>query len=57
MDLGDSEKLFDSLLKDDFTVTIYQRKNTDIKNLPITNDLKKAYESEIIFYAVPIGVF
>jgi len=44
------------LLKDDFTVTIYQR-NKKGKNLPVTNDLQEAYKSEFIFYAVPIQTF
>ena len=46
-----------ALLKDDFDITVYQRKNTDTQTIPVTNDLKKAYESEIIFYAVPIESF
>lgn len=44
------------LLKDDFSVTIYQhhKKSYDI---PVTDDLQKAYRSEVIFYAVPIQTF
>ncbi|HVA96749.1 MAG TPA: prephenate dehydrogenase/arogenate dehydrogenase family protein [Candidatus Acidoferrales bacterium] len=42
------------LLKDDFAITIYQRNIKERSSLPATNDLKKAYESETIFYAVPI---
>jgi len=45
-----------SLLKDDFTVTIYQRKKAETE-IPTTNDLKKAYESDVIIYAVPIQSF
>lgn len=37
------------LLKDDFALTIYTRKGE--------TSLKKAYESDVIFYAVPIGSF
>jgi arogenate dehydrogenase (NADP+), plant len=45
------------LFKNDFEITIYQRnKNTQTK-LPITDDLEKAYQSETIFYAVPIDEF
>jgi len=45
------------LIKEDFDVTIYQRNEKEKTNFPITNDLKKAYESEVIFYAVPIQTF
>ena len=45
------------LIKNDFDVTIYQRKSDITSNLPITNDVKKAYESEVIFFAVPIQAF
>ena len=45
------------LLKDDFNITIYQRKQTENKDYPITNNLQKAYESEIIFFAVPVQTF
>ena len=44
------------LLKDDFSVTIYKR-HKEKSSLPITSDLQKAYESEVIFYAVPIQAF
>ncbi len=45
------------LLKDDFAITIYSRTQKDANHQPITTDLQKAYESEIIFYAVPIAAF
>src|SRR6266404_5872321 len=45
------------LIKDDFEVTIYQRNEKERTNFPITTDLKKAYASEVIFYAVPIQTF
>lgn len=45
------------LLKDDFDITIYSRKENKQKSLPIINDLKKTYESSTIFYAVPIAAF
>lgn len=45
------------LLKNDFAVTIYRRQLERITDFPITTDLKKAYESEVIFYAVPIQTF
>ena len=45
------------LIKNDFEITIYQRKQNENNNLPITNDLKKAYQSEVIFFAVPIQTF
>jgi prephenate dehydrogenase len=59
------------LLKDDFDVTIYKRtKNAEILNpsnaagrqvqddtTHITTDLKKAYKSDTIFFAVPIESF
>jgi len=44
------------LLKNDFDVTIYQRTKTTTK-FHTTTDLEKAYESETIFYAVPINTF
>lgn len=48
------------LLKDDFIITLYNR--TSIKdelnsNLKIARDIKNIYESEYIFYAVPISAF
>jgi arogenate dehydrogenase (NADP+) len=46
-----------SLINKDFVVTVYQRNIKDISDVSITSDLKKAYESEIIFYAVPIQAF
>jgi prephenate dehydrogenase len=45
------------LLQDDFAVTIYQRTQKEQSNLPVTTDLKKAYESDVIFYAIPIQTF
>ncbi len=45
------------LLKDNFEITIYQRKETESTNLPFTTDLKKAYASDVIFFAVPIQTF
>src|SRR5579862_8811154 len=45
------------LLKDDFVIKIFQRKQKGKTNFPITSDLKTAYESEVIFYAVPIQKF
>lgn len=45
------------LLKDDFNLTIYNRTAITDKSLPITQDLKKAYDNEVIFYAVPISAF
>lgn len=40
------------LLKDDFLVSIFNTKNSKTEN-----DLKKIYENEIIFFAVPISTF
>jgi prephenate dehydrogenase len=45
------------LIKNDFEITIYQRKQNENNNLPITNNLEKAYQSEVIFFAVPIQSF
>jgi len=45
------------LLEDDFAVTIYQRTAKEKTNFPVTTDLKKAYESDVIFFAVPIQTF
>jgi arogenate dehydrogenase (NADP+), plant len=45
------------LIKDDFDVTVYQRKAKRGNSFPITTDLQKAYESEVIFYAIPIEAF
>ncbi|HWY80042.1 MAG TPA: prephenate dehydrogenase/arogenate dehydrogenase family protein [Candidatus Sulfotelmatobacter sp.] len=45
------------LLKNDFDITIYQRHSKNQTNKNVTNDLKKAYKSEVIFYAVPIQTF
>lgn len=49
-------KILYKLLKDDFEIAIYQRKIND-NNPNITDRLEKVYESEIIFYAVPISEF
>lgn len=43
------------LIKSDFDVTIYSRK--PIKQIHATNNLEKAYNSDIIFFAVPISSF
>ena len=40
------------LLKDDFSVSIF-----DSKNSKTVNDFKKIYENEVIFFAVPISAF
>jgi prephenate dehydrogenase len=45
------------LIKDDFEITIYQRNKKEENKFPITDDLKKAYQSEVIFFAVPIQTF
>ena len=45
------------LLKDDFDVTIYQRNKKERTNFPVITDIKIAYKSEIIFFAVPIENF
>ena len=50
------------LIKDDFTVTIYNRSPvTEIAsraaNTKIANSLREAYESDVIFFAVPIESF
>ncbi len=51
------------LLKDDFQITIYNRSTIDekindfSKNTTITYDLSKAYETDVIFYTVPISTF
>ncbi|MFA6081377.1 MAG: prephenate dehydrogenase/arogenate dehydrogenase family protein [Patescibacteria group bacterium] len=41
-----------NLLKDDFLVSVF-----DSKNSKTENDLKKIYENEIIFFAIPISTF
>jgi arogenate dehydrogenase (NADP+) len=52
-------KVLYRLLKDDFDVQIYNRSR--IPNPPageiIIHDLKKAYERDVIFYAIPINAF
>lgn len=50
-------KTLHRLLKDDFDVVVYQRKKTDKQPESVTQDLKKAYASDIIFYAVPVSEF
>lgn len=45
------------LLKDDFEVLIYARKKLEYKVIKQTQDLKTAYESDVIFYATPIQDF
>ncbi len=45
------------LLKNDFEIIVYSRNKIADKNISATQDLKKAYESEVIFYAVPISAF
>ncbi|MBI2032616.1 MAG: prephenate dehydrogenase/arogenate dehydrogenase family protein [Candidatus Levybacteria bacterium] len=50
------------LLKDDFELVVYNRSQVndgeiDKKNTIITKDLNKVYESEVIFYAIPISEF
>lgn len=51
------------LIKDDFTITLYNRskiKTEDLKlakNTIIAKDAREAYKSEVIFYAVPISTF
>jgi prephenate dehydrogenase len=50
-------KTLHRLLKDDFAVTIYKRKKSPDDHSAITTDLKKAYASDTIFYAVPIESF
>lgn len=50
-------KTLHRLLQDDFDVTIYKRKKADDDDHNITTDLKKAYVSETIFFAVPIESF
>ncbi|MDO8577143.1 MAG: prephenate dehydrogenase/arogenate dehydrogenase family protein [Candidatus Daviesbacteria bacterium] len=49
------------LIRDDFAITIYDKKRintTDLtKNTTVTNNVRKIYNSEVIFYAVPINAF
>ena len=51
------------LLKDDFIVTLYNRSEIETNNLvltkntQITKTISKIYNSEVIFYAVPISNF
>ena len=49
------------LLKDDFSITIYNRSSLDLssvdRNITIAKTISKIYESEIIFYCVPISSF
>lgn len=60
-------KTLHSLLKEDFDVTIYTRNKKVVilseeraegsPTQKVTSDLAKAYESDVIFYAVPIASF
>ena len=54
-------KVLHRLLKDDFSVVLYNRSPISEKNLGantrIAKDLGDAYESDIIFFAVPIPAF
>jgi arogenate dehydrogenase (NADP+), plant len=45
------------LLKDDFEVIVYTSKKENYLKADFTSDLGKAYQSEVIFYAVPIQAF
>ena len=50
------------LFGNDFNITIYshgKRKNNEklASNVKFTNNLKQVYESDVIFYCVPIPVF
>ncbi len=53
-------KTLHRLLKDDFNVTVYTRGpigNNEDQNINNTQNLDTAYQSEIIFYAIPISAF
>lgn len=53
-------KILYGLLKDDFAVRIYDSKEKGgklEKNIKIVGDLKEIYESDAVFFAVPISVF
>lgn len=51
------------LIKDDFTIVLYNRSEIDpdaiklTKNTVIAKDLSDIYKSDVIFYAVPISTF
>ncbi|MBU0999782.1 prephenate dehydrogenase/arogenate dehydrogenase family protein [Patescibacteria group bacterium] len=54
------------LIKDDFTITLYDKKKIDNKktnpdrlttNTSVTRNLHEVYSSEVIFYCVPISEF
>jgi prephenate dehydrogenase len=55
-------KVLYRLLHDDFEIVLYNRSEinkdtTFTKKTTITDDIQKAYESDVIFYCVPIGSF
>lgn len=50
-------KILYDLLKNDFDIIIYKRNKGTDTQYPTTTNLKKAYQSTIIFYAVPIASF
>ncbi len=49
------------LIKDDFSITVYDTRKIDFKeidkNTKIAQELSDLYKSEVIFYAVPISAF
>lgn len=48
------------LIKDDFSIILYDKKEIDIslpKNTKVTKNIEEIYSSEVIFYCVPISVF
>lgn len=49
------------LIKDDFDITLYDKKRINTanlnKNTTVSGNLRKIYNSEVIFYAVPISAF
>lgn len=49
------------LIKDDFEITVYDKRNIDSKKLSgealIAKNISQVYESEVIFYCVPISSF
>lgn len=49
------------LVKDDFLITLYDKKRVDssnlTKNTKVAKSVKEIYDSEIIFFAVPISSF
>jgi len=56
-------KVLYEILKDDFTVTLYNRSKGTFKNYPLNSEdkivksIKEIYQSEAVFYAVPIAAF